>query len=304
MWRNRHAYLAPEGDAGVGGSGSGASAGTTPAAGDPGAAAVAQAPAVESAQGSQTLLQQGAGGSQATDWLPEKFRVAKDDGTLDTEASARKLATSYAELEKTRPAGKVPDKPEDYAPEGLPEGIDFEAVKKDPLFTGFLKGAHAKGLTNDQVSYALGEYFKLAPDLVGADKRLSAEEATAELGKVWTDTAAMQANLSQAQRAVRGFGGGGDVPGSTERLLAKYGNDPDFLAFAAAVGKEMQEDTPIADGTPAAGDWDAEVVKIKADPAYQDERHPQHKVLVDRMSQLYQRRYGKAPQRIGGAATR
>jgi hypothetical protein len=298
--RNRHAYLAPADDGGAGGSG--APPATAPAAAPP--AAAAPAPATPSGQDPATLLQQGTGGAQGTDWLPEKFRVAKEDGTVDTEASARKLAASYTELEKTRPTGNVPKTAEEYAPKDLPEGIDFEAVKKDPIFTGFLKGAHARHMTNEDVSYVLGEYFKIAPELIGADKRLSAEEATAELGKVWTDTAAMQANLTQAQRAVKGFGADGDVPGGYERLMAKYGNDPDFLAFAASVGKEMQEDTPIADGTPAASDWDAEVAKIKADPAYQDERHPQHKGLVERMSQLYQRRYGQKLQQLGAAATR
>jgi hypothetical protein len=289
-WNRNHVFQAAAGD---GGGGGGSEAAATASAAD---AAAAAAAAQQGGQGADpaTLLQQGAGG---TDWLPEKFRVAKEDGSIDTEASSRKLAASYAELEKTRPTGTVPKTAEEYAPEGLPEGIKFDEIKADPLYQGFLKGAHGKGLTNDQVSYVLGEYFKLAPGLVDANQQLSVADAKTELGKVWTDDAAMTQNLRQATRAVNGFGVEGDVPGATARLMAKYGNDPDFLAFAAAVGKEMAEDTPIVDGSQQAQDWEAQIAAIKADPGYTDANHPQHQVLLRKMSDLYQKRYGtKAPQ--------
>ncbi|HET7663887.1 MAG TPA: hypothetical protein VFK31_09640 [Rhodanobacteraceae bacterium] len=245
------------------------------------------------------MLQQG-----DTDWLPEKFRVQGEDGNLDVDASARKLAQSYGELEKNRPSGKVPEKPEDYAPEGLPEGVDFDEIKADPIYQGFLRGAHAKGLTNDQVSYVLGQYMELVPDLLEANVRVSADEARAELGKVWQNDQAMTQGLTSASKAVRGFGAEGDVPGSAERLMAKYGNDPDFLAFAAAVGKEMQEDQPIAAGSPAAQDWDGKVAKLKADPAYNDPDHPEHKQKIEEMRQLYNQRFGQKGQRLGATAVR
>jgi len=306
--RLNRVYQSPA-DAG-GGGGSGAATGGDGAQGQPaaGAAATGGEGAATPAAGqagqstSESLLQQGAG-SAGTDYLPEKFRVAKEDGSIDVDASARKLAASYVELEKTRPRGTTPKTPEEYKIDGLPEGVDFEAVKKDPLFTGFLKGAHARGMTNDDVSYALGEYFKLAPELLKANQQMGAEEAKAALAKVWTggDQVVTQ-NLGLAMRAVKGFGTEGDVPGGIERLTAKYGNDPDFLAFAAKVGKEMQEDQPIRDGTPAAQDWDGQVAAIKAHPAYTNADHPEHKILVQKMKTLYDARYGKAKQHLGTVA--
>src|SRR5690606_40919240 len=99
-------------------------------------------------------------GNTGTDYIPEKLRVMKEDGSLDQEASSRKVAEAYKHLETRFGSGDVPPKtPEEYAVklEGV-EGFNWDEFKVDEGTQSFLKGAHAKGLTNDQVQYVIGEY--------------------------------------------------------------------------------------------------------------------------------------------------
>lgn len=267
-------------------------------------AAAAAAAAAASGQGNSSLLQ-GAAGANANDWIPEKFRTVKEGGTdLDLEASARKLATSYAELEKTRPAGTLPKTAGEYVIEGLPDGVSVDEVKGDPLFKGIIDRAHSKGIPQEHVNFFLSEYFGFAPELLAGNARMSQEEARSELAKVWTDDQAMQKNLGQAARAAKAFAAEGDAAGSYSRLMDKFGDDPDFLRFAAAVGAELQEDQPINGNAVAEQDWDGRIAAIKADPAYMDGKHPQHNQKVQELSALYQKRYGTQQQRLGAGATR
>lgn len=320
--RLNRAYRAPAGDgtgSGDGGGGQGAGGGAGTAAAGAGAAAAGEGAAGAGGQGGAgdgagTLLQQGAGkeGTAAPDYIPEKFRVSKEDGTLDLEASARKLAGSYSELERSRPVGQVPKTPEEYkieAPkdaDGKPvEGLLFDEFIADPMFKEFSAAAHAKSMTNEQLQFVTDHYLTtIAPALAEGMAKVSAAEARTELGKVWGDDQSMTQNLTLANRAVRGFAVEGDVPGGLDRLMGRYGNDPDFLAFAAAVGKEMQEDTAVGGGGEGGADWDGQVSALRQNPAYTDANHPDHTKVVQQMNALYERRYGKRPQRMAGGATR
>src|SRR3546814_19327939 len=81
----------------------------------------------------------------------------------------------------------------------------------------------------------------------------SSDLAKAELGKLWADDTAMKSNLASVVRAINGFGGQAeDMPGSRARLMDKYGTDPDFIAFAAAVAGEMKEDRTPVEGVPGS----------------------------------------------------
>src|SRR3546814_20021525 len=83
-------------------------------------------------------------------------------------------------------------------------GVDFESFTKDPLFQSVQKAAHAKGMTNEQLQFVTERYIELAPRLFSADKSLSADEAKAELGKLWADDTAMKSNLASVVRAING----------------------------------------------------------------------------------------------------
>ncbi len=278
------------------------------------AAPAVVAPATPPAGNDASLLQQGQGAEDA--WLPEKYRV-KVEGKeeLDLPASARKLGEAYKSLEAklgSGATGTVPASadqyqltvPTDAEGKALVEGVDLEDFMGDPIFKDLAAKAHAKGISNEQMQFFVGEYLQFMPQVLQANLQLGANEAKQALASVWKDDAAMGKGLQQAARAAQGFGSESGQLGSFDNLMQKFGNDPDFLAFAARIGSEMGEDKPISADPAAQQDWQAQVDEIRANPAYTDKAHPQHKGLLQKMDSLYQARYGTRQQKLGGGTTR
>ena len=254
----------------------------------------------------------GAGGDPAAvvqpgpnDWMPEKFRVANDAGEFDEAASARKMAESYVALEKHKgPAMKAPETPEGYVIEppkdadGKPiEGV-VEAFVKDPLFQGIAKKAHAAGIPNEHMQFFVNEYLQFAPELLNADKSMTVDEASAELSKVWTDKATFDGHVTKAVQAVREFTKDvpDDQPGSNARVLAKFQNDPDFVAFAARIGGEVKfgEDSPPVDAATAS---DVDIESLQKSEAYWKPEHPDHSKVKQKVEQHFARKFGTALHR-------
>lgn len=232
-----------------------AAAGDTPAAANPGA------------------------GDQSTAF-PEKYLVKNEDGTTNWEASALKQAQGYESLAKRMGAGEAPPQtPDGYQPE-LPQGWDADRLKSDPVFAGFLKGAHAKGLNNAQVSYILSEFQNRM------DMMRSPEVGEAELRNVWKTEDSFQAGLVNSYRGSKAFS---EDDAHAQRLEQKFGNDPDFIRLMARVGKELGEDKQPQQGLSSA---EAQTMEdLMAHPAYLDPKHPDHKKVVAQTSRLYQRKY-------------
>ena len=265
------------------------------------AAAPAPAPAAEPAAGS--LLASGATATPPVEpapeehFLPAKFRVVKDDKSIDIEASAKKLAEAYTHAEKRIGSGDLPPKaPEDYSLTGLPETVDMAALKADPEMAGFLKAAHAKGMTDSQVSFALNEYLSR---LAAAQPQApDPAQVAAELRAEWKSEKDYSTNLRNAFRAFDAYA----APGDKERM-DEIGNNPVVIRLLARIGADLAEDAPIAAGTPEATSWQSQVDAIRADPIYNDPKHPQHKAMKDKMQALYDRRYGTQPVKLGGGKT-
>jgi hypothetical protein len=287
MFKNK--FFLMDQAAGDGGDGGGAPApAAAPAPASVMASAAAAAPASPAAP---------AAPAPAGDFIPEKYRVTKE-GTdeLDIEASARKLAESYSHLEKRLGAGDVPPKSaEEYAttvPDALKDTLDLE---NDELFKGFRKEAHEAGLTQKQFDFVMGKYFGIAPGLVNGAAELSAQDATAELRKIWPDEASFNAGASGADRAVRAFAnpGADDQIGSYVRVEKKFGNDPDFLALMANIGKETREDMPPAGSIMPDADVDA----LQKSEAYWKADHPDHATTKAKVDAHYARKFASAPKR-------
>ncbi|HAS0832738.1 TPA: hypothetical protein QHZ08_002359 [Enterobacter cloacae] len=275
MWKLKHLFMNAEPGAEQSGGGGdndgGSSNGNNPGTGEP---------------SGNSLLSTGAGEQGSNDWLPEKFRVMGEDGKLSIESSARKLAENYTHLEKRMGSGDAPPKTADeYAPKVEVEGFNWEEFKADPRMQSFMKSAHAKGITNDQMSFILGEYAQRAPELVGGAAALDSETASTQLREVWKTDAEFNKNIGLAFRAFNSLADDAD-----KGRIDEIGNNPMVIRMLAKVGAEMQEDAP------AGGDVDLEeqqtIRDLMKSPAYMDPKHADHERVSARVKAYYQKRYG------------
>lgn len=227
--------------------------------------------------------------------IPEKYLVKAGD-KVDVEASAKKLAEGYAALAKRLGSGDLPPAtPDEYAPP-LPETIKLDALKADPEYQGFLKAAHAKGITNAQLGFVIEEYARREQA-----KAPSPERTFSELQQVWQTPAEFQANARHAFKAISAFG-----EGLTDAEKAALDANPVALRVLARVGAQLNEDVaPILDGTAAAQTWDQKVAELRAHPAFMDRRHPEHDRVQQQITALYNRRHGSKPVgKLIGAQTK
>ncbi|MGV1510767.1 hypothetical protein ACVSSC_20855 [Klebsiella pneumoniae] len=277
MWKFKHLFMntetgaeAPAGNAG------GDNAGNGDGTQNPGGGTPA----------GTSLLSTGAGEQGADDWLPEKYRVMGDDGKLNVEGSARKLADAYSHLEKRMGSGDTPPKTADeYAPNVEVEGFKWDEFKADPRMQSFMKSAHAKGITNDQMGFILGEYAQLAPELVNGAATLDSEAAATQLRETWKTDAEFNKNIGLAFRAFNSL-----ADDSDKGRMDEIGNNPMVIRMLAKIGAEMQEDAP------AGGDVNLEeqqsIRDLMKSPAYMDPKHADHENVSARVRAYYEKRYG------------
>lgn len=287
--RTRYPYLAPDGDAGAAG---GAVAAPPAAAAPASAAAPAAAPAPAAGVPVVTAVPTAlaAGAVEPEDdptkpWAPpEKYRVMREDGTLDAEATARKVDGARRSLEMRLGSGDVrPKTPDDYTivpPEEFKETFKAD----DPTLAEFRAGAHKAGLSQKQLDFVMGKYFEIAPRLVGGAVALDQQAATNELKTTWPTDASYRQNTGNAFRAVQQLGG--DL---AEAMEAKYGNDPLFIQFAARVGAQLREDTPVSAAATTRG---VDINQLLAHPAYSDQYHAEHASITAKVNAYYASRPG------------
>lgn len=251
-----------------------------PAAGSAFAAAAAAAPAADAdpnATAAQAPL-------PISERIPEKYQVKKDDGSIDVEASTAKLLDGHAELQKRFGAGDtpVPKTPEEYAPT-VPDGFNLEDLKADPKYQTFLKGCHAKGINNEQLSFVLEQYAERAPDEQPAMPLAEFEQS---MKQVWSKPGEYEENMGYGLRALRSV-----VPGITAEELAAIPNNPTVAKVLAAYGREIQEDRAAPVTAITAADFDTQLAALQADPAYMDANHPQHAAVLAKQTELFAKRY-------------
>lgn len=264
-------------------------------AGEGGDPSTPAAPAAEPAPGSVLST-----GNTGTDFIPEKYRTNKEDGSLDLEASSRKVAEAYKHLETRMGSGDAPPKThEEYAPKIEVEGFNWDEFKADESTQSFLKGAHAKGLNNDQVEYVIGEYLKAAPGLIGGAAVLTQQDCTAALKAVWGDDQSIRANVSASYRAAEAFASQGDAPGNFNALMTKYGNDPDFIAFTANIGKELKEDRAINGGAQVSeADFAVKTAELRQQLQDLPAHDPKRKGIQAQLDGMYDQKYNQPKTRF------
>ncbi|EBX6685515.1 hypothetical protein DS275_03990 [Salmonella enterica subsp. salamae serovar Sofia] len=273
MWKIKHLFMnaEPGAEQPGGGNGGGDDGWNNPGTGDP---------------SGNSLLCTGADEPGATDWLPEKYRVVGDDGKLNIEGSARKLADAHTSLEKRLGSvGTPPKTADEYEPKVEVEGFNWEEFKADPRMQSFMKSAHAKGITNEQMSFIIGEYAQRAPELVNGAAELDADSATTQLREVWKTDSEFKKNIGLAYRAFNQLADDAD-----KGRMDEIGNNPMVIRMLAKVGAEMQEDAPAGGEVNLA---EQQTIRdLMKSPAYMDPKHADHERVSAQVKAFYQKAYG------------
>lgn len=293
----QHPYLhAAPADGGQGGGAAAVAATATTQA--------ASTQATQSSQSTQVNTSALAAAANSNDWLPEKFRVVAADGkTIDLEASARKLATEgYTPLEKRLGTGELPPaKVEDYklvAPQGLDETA-FKEFAADPATQEFVKAAHAKGFTNDQMNFVMDSYLKAVTQQNSGDQTAQAEACVTQLKQVWKTDADFKTNMQSAYRVANALAA---KVGMSFADLESSGlaNNPVFVRLAAALGPELAEDVNITgDGQNQGGQsWQDQVDAITAELEKLPAGDKKRAGLLERKNALYEQKYPSRAPRV------
>lgn len=284
MWKRSYRVMQEAGaDGGADGGGTGADgSGGNDGAATPPAAAPAG-----------SLLKQGEGGTEALpqEFIPEKFRVTKEDGAFDLDASARKLADNYANLEKRVGTGDLPPKEVGEYKIEPPESMGEYKAGEDTTMQDFLAEAHKAGLTQGQLDVVMKHYFQAVPQLAGAFQQVDQQQATEQLQQVWgRDEKEFRRNAGLAHVATSAAI---ERAGLTMEQVeqAGLGNNPVFLRMMSALGAEFQEDAGPGKTTFRSFGED-DVQQLMLSDAYKNPRHPEHDKVSAQVRGYFERKHG------------
>lgn len=283
------------------GDGGGAGGGAAASGGEGGGAAAGGA-------GGGSALAAGAGGDGGAaaggaaagagnfEWLPEKYRVNGADGAVDLSASAQKLAGGYGELSKRMGDGGAPPATAGEYQVTVPDQFKDAVgnLNDDKLFTQFRADMHGLGLSQKQFDGIMSKYFEIVPGLAAGAAQYSAESATADLRKTWSDDAAFQKNVGLAYRASNAVAKAANMS-FDELEKAGLANNPTFIKIMAALGPEFAEDTPGDGGNGGGFMTEDDVKKMMISEANTNPKHPDHKATRARIDAFYNRKYGNTP---------
>ncbi|WP_284459605.1 hypothetical protein [Cupriavidus campinensis] len=271
--------------------------------GDPGGGAPAPAPAPAGGEGapapapapSGSLLETGANGAPTTDFIPEKYRVNKEDGTFDLEASSRKLSEAYANAEKRIGGGDIPPKSaEDYTvtvPDTFKESFD---PKTDEGFKAFSGKMHELGLTQKQMDGVMAQYFEMAPQLVIGAAVLDANAAKTQLEQAWAPQGGFDHQIRNAYQGAAAIAAKAGIP--VDEIMAPngLGNNVQFLRMMAAIAPEFSEDTSSGGNTMGGASTEDQINEMMLSEAYKNPKHADHEKVSQRVKAFFEKKYGTA----------
>lgn len=270
MWKRRHHVFMDEAPSGEGG-GAGGGAAAAPAGGAEGGSPAGAAAEGGAAGAGGTALEAGGQGQGQQHFIPEKFLVKAEDGTIDLEGSAKKLAENYGNLEKRMGSGDMPPKSAEDYQITVPDSLkDVWNPKEDALLGEFLKGMHADGASQKVIDRAIATHLDVVQKLLEGSKQLSSEECVAALRESWKTDEQYKEAIQQAYKAAVAYG-----DSDAEAIIKDYGNDPRIIKFMNRVGAELKEDgsiTPPGGGIPQGQTTES----LMMSEAYNNPKHPEH----------------------------
>ena len=283
----RYALMDAAGEGGDPGAGAGGEGGAAGGEGQ-GAAGAGGDPA-------SLLAGAAAAGGQPTEFMPEKYRVMKDDGTMDLDASSRKLAEAYASAEKRIGGGDIPPKSADEytvaVPDAFKESFD---PKGDEGFKAFAGKMHELGLTQKQMDGVMSQYFDLAPKLVVGAAALDATAAKTQLEQAWAPQGGFDHQIRNAYQGAAAIAAKAGIP--VDELMAPQGlgNNVMFLRMMAAIAPEFAEDKSTGGTSMGGASSEEQINELMRGEAYRNPRHADHDKVSAQVRTYFERKYGTA----------
>lgn len=208
--------------------------------------------------------------------VPDKF---KKDGQIDIKS----LAKSYLHAEKRLGSGDIPPKDESgYKLEyQFPEGVSIDAEREK----SFLKGCHAKGMTNAQVQHVMDVYSSLIKEgmeLQQGQQKSAVTDAETKLKQEWGN--GFDTELANAQRAFHAVADDRDRASVNE-----LSQSLPVMRLLAKLGANLREDTGLP--PEISGMSAVDVESLQKSEAYWNPKHPDHSKVKQQITQYYQSKY-------------
>lgn len=249
--------------------------------------------------------------NEPPNWRASLPKELQDDPSLSKFTSVDTLAKSYLNAQKLIGADKI-SVPNQYTTEdqwkeiytklGVPETIDKYEVKFkegasiDADFTKqFIENSHKLGIHPKQAQ-GLADWFSAENMKAESDMTSQIEskfrESMKGLQTEWGN--AYDLNIARANKVVQEIGG--------KELYEHYqkmgiGTDVPTLKFLAKLGETLFKEHKFVEGqgtstamTPK--ELDQQISKLMSDPAYFDAKHPQNKVIVAQVQELFASKNG------------
>lgn len=255
-----------------------------------GAAATVPTPAPDAAAAPPPATALSAGQPPAEnpyEFVSEKYRVNKEDGSFDVDASFKKVAEAHSHLEKRFGSGDVPPKSADEYKVAVPDQFKEAWQADDPQFKDFAAKAHELGLNQAQFGFFMDKFFEIVPAVAGEASALTVESCDAELGKIYQTPQAIDAAKDAARGAIEALARGYGM--NAADIDAQLGNSPIFIQLMAKLAPEFREDGNVQGGMMNSQE---DVGALMRSQAYKDDKHPDHGKVQAKIRAHYERKFG------------
>lgn len=254
-------------------------------------------------------IDNGGTGFQGPEWmsgLPEDLQSSK---SLSKFKDVENLARGYVNAEKLIGRDQIPmPKTDDefmatYARLGCPDDVSgynvtYDQIEDESLrgmmdedLKAFLPMAKEAGLNNKQASVIFSKYAGRIKELASQrDAKVSSEMANAQAALKAEFGEQTDTKLAFANRALSALGDQALIDSIASSGL---GRNPAFIKMMIRVGEMHAEELGIdktgSSSLMSPNDLSNAISELQAHPAYMDASHPEHKVIVDRVAQLFAR---------------
>lgn len=190
--------------------------------------------------------------------------------------------SSPAEWEAFYEAGGRPKTAGDYKldyPKDMPVPENAEMRKQ------FVELAHKSGLSQKQIADIYSMYNNFVKgEVKGAEQAqaLAKEEAISQLKENWGK--AYDQRIHYGNVAIeKGIDGDAEFK---ERLLSKFGSDPDFIRYSSNIGNMFAEHKTIATNIPTPSDYQTQIDALQANPLFKNGSYTERMRIANQIVQL------------------